>query len=252
VNILPSAIFEVILLDENNQKKQEVVESWQELGDYLADYHLKIPLLVVQGVILTRDAMNFFRSVDPICFSGEVHFKQIDFSPFAGLFHELFDVIFKSADIVQFVSPHGIRGFSLSGALCTCEGLRRANLVRISKEEDSENEVVSGYKMDLDGICEYLHNKEALQCRTFVVDADFLRVSVNEVWNKLVKIFLGDKKKAPFMLEILCSKKLEKLLEVNYSNTATNERLSIVVYPHPVKGKPLLAGGHRVVIRRYE
>uniref|UniRef100_A0A915EJ16 Uncharacterized protein n=1 Tax=Ditylenchus dipsaci TaxID=166011 RepID=A0A915EJ16_9BILA len=103
--------------------------------------------------------MEFFRAVNPICLSGEVHFNKIDFSPSAGLFEELFDGILTQVDVVQFVAPEGIRGYWFSEALCKFKGLRQANLVCLMKEStklDVLSKVTSWILMECQQIWEVL------------------------------------------------------------------------------------------------
>ena len=138
----------------------------------------------IEGMGIDKEALvDFFRAVDPICFTGDLVLSNVDFSvaSFRNLFGECVQ-----PDMVQFNGARGISGETLSKSLNSLAGLRYASTVMVlpAKSEDA-------FKLSADDVVDFLHNYAASKYRRFVTDFECLTGGFNELVHKLFDVSIS-------------------------------------------------------------
>jgi len=241
--------FKMLLADAYSFKLTKVNDevfkwnSWMEVAEKSRNCHSPIEYVTidcfVRSSVFGNETMKFFRAVDPICFTGVVCFHSFNFSRVLGSFDELFDGILKPKSVI-FHNVSGISGKVFSKAMNSFSGMRDANSLFV------DNCYISDVVMKIKtvAIIDFLHNHGATKERVFGIQANYMKIGLEGLLNKLAKRFTTDVRKSPFELRVHCLQGFPKPATRVFFNLNTNEQLAVSHHCPPLLH--LNAGHHQV------
>uniref|UniRef100_A0A915EF60 Uncharacterized protein n=1 Tax=Ditylenchus dipsaci TaxID=166011 RepID=A0A915EF60_9BILA len=213
------------------------------------DSEVSYSIRVVVKEYLDEDAMECFRSVDPVCFSDYIGFDSVDFSKISGSFRELFDGLVKAKE-VALCSVKGVDDAPFCHALNNFSCFCNAWSLNLS---DPFQKCEKPLVIKIGVLFSFLHIYKG-KSRYFMIDYRSLDIEIEALWEMLVKKFSRETEKSPFLLEIRCPDTLVKPKERYERNLRTSEMLEMRAdLPNLFAGEPgvsNLTSGYIMGIRR--
>uniref|UniRef100_A0A915DM42 Uncharacterized protein n=1 Tax=Ditylenchus dipsaci TaxID=166011 RepID=A0A915DM42_9BILA len=150
-----------LLLLINSDSSSVYVRSWGVMTRKLATYPLSIGRLTLKDFKMDEEIMQFFASVNPICFSSTVvSCDNVDFSAVPSCFQQLFEKLLKPK-AVQLRGIRGVQSCSLSPALTKIFSLPSVDCLHFLGLVHP----AAGLKIDFSGILQFLQSKDVVAGR---------------------------------------------------------------------------------------
>jgi len=151
-----------------------LVNSWKALADKLIDCRHPLENVAIDRIELDEQAMNFFQSVHPICFSGRLVFNQIVFSELS--FKKLFNRMLKPNKL-WFNGISGVKTKFFSNAMGSYSAFVNTKMYKM---------VGGGPKIKNVALIEFLHGCEVE--RGVCIQVDSLQDGMEELVNRLFEV----------------------------------------------------------------
>uniref|UniRef100_A0A915DK94 BTB domain-containing protein n=1 Tax=Ditylenchus dipsaci TaxID=166011 RepID=A0A915DK94_9BILA len=201
-----------LLLLINSDSSSVYVRSWGVMTRKLATYPLSIGRLTLKDFKMDEEIMQFFASVNPICFSSTVvSCDNVDFSAVPSCFQQLLRNYLsrKLSNSEAFV------------ALPSVDCLHFLGLVHPA----------AGLKIDFSGILQFLQSKDVVAGRKEIfLDHFCLNLGIEEIWHQLYQIFVTDTNRSNYKLAIKCSEGTLLPRERRFQNAQTEELLTLQLH----------------------